>query len=114
MHHGEYPFLLYIEELLPCRLFPPNIYHTATSLELLTRSKFNEKLMIESVAQAATLVIEFLSSIYLKVQVSLIIQSNFSPTVVGKILLEWHILRRLFKGIVFLTGIPCENPLFCF
>lgn len=44
--------------------------------------------MIESVAQAATLVIEFLSSIYLKVQVSLIIQSNFSPTVVGKILLE--------------------------
>lgn len=109
MHHGEYPFLLYIEELLPCRLFPPNIYHTATNLELLTRSKVNEKLMIVTVAQAATLVIEFLSSIYLKVQVSLIIQSNFSPTVV-----EWDILRRLFKRIVFLTGIPCQNPLFCF
>lgn len=70
MHHGKYPFLLYIEELLPCQLFLPNIYHTATNLELLSRSKFNEKLMIESVAQAAPLVIEFLSYIYLKVQVS--------------------------------------------
>lgn len=101
MHHGEYPFLLYIEELLPCRLFPPNIYHTATNLELLTRSKFNEKLMIVTVAQAATLVIEFLSSISLKVQVSLIIQSNFLRLLLAKYYLNGIYFEDFLKELYF-------------